>query len=116
MIWADALYLRSVPALMRSLETLDPDRRKGKLLRAISVALLYGYCDYAIELAAAGDGVFTPEEHAVIEGTVRAQGQAHATRFPGRHRLASLFRRLWRACRLPNQGWSVSDAAIGNRD
>jgi FkbM family methyltransferase len=115
-IWADALYLRSVPALMLALEPLDPERRKGKLLRAISVALLYGYCDYALELAAAGRGILAPEEYALIEGRLRSQGQARATRFPGRLRLASLFRRLWRTCRLPNEGWSVSDAAIGNRD
>jgi FkbM family methyltransferase len=114
-VWADALYLRSVPALARMLAPLDPERRKGKLLRAISVALLYGYCDYALELTAAGRDVLTPEEQALVERRLRSQ-QTRATSFPGRQRLASLFRRLWRACRRPNQGWSVSDAAIGNRD
>jgi FkbM family methyltransferase len=114
-IWADALYLRSVPALVRALAPLDPERGRGKLLHAISIALLYGYCDYALELAAAGRDILTPEEQALIERGLKShQARAHA--FPGRRRLASLFRRLWRACRLPNEGWSVSDAAIGNRD
>jgi FkbM family methyltransferase len=114
-IWADALYLRNVPALVRALAPLDPERRKGKLLHTISIALLYGYCDYALDLAAAGPDILTREEQALIERTLKShQARAHA--FPGRRRLASLFRRLWRACRVPNEGWSVSDAAIGNQD
>jgi hypothetical protein len=34
--------------------------------------------------------------------------------FPGRRKLAAAFRRLWKAARPRAEGWSVSDAEIGN--
>lgn len=117
-VWADALYLKSVPALNRSLAALPADIRRSKVLRAISVALLYGYFDYAIEIAATAGSELGTDERAAIERRLRERGEDHGPLplFPGRRRLASAFRRLWRACRVPNEGWSVSDAGIGNRD
>lgn len=117
-VWADALYLKSIPALSATLSQLPPDVRKSKALRAISVALLYGYVDYALDMSAAVSNRFTPEERAVIERRLRERGDHHGPLpvFPGRRRLASGLRRLWKLCRVPNEGWSVSDAGIGNLD
>lgn len=117
-IWADALYLKSVPALQQTLAQVPPHTRKSKVLRAISVALLYGYFDYAIEIAATAGDALSPEERALIDGRIRRRGDDHGPlpMFPGRRRVASAFRRLWKVCRVPNEGWSVSDAGIGNRD
>ena len=117
-VWADALYLKSAPALLQALPQLPPDSRKSKILRAISIALLYGYVDYALEIGAAGGSVFSADERRLIERRLREGGddQGPLPVFPGRRRLASALRRLWKVCRVPNEGWSVSDAGIGNRD
>lgn len=117
-VWADALYLKSIPGLKQTVAQLPPDARKGKVLRAISVALLYGYFDYALEIAAKSDDVFSQEERTLIDHRLRERGEHHGPLppFPGRRRLASALRRLWKICRLPNEGWSVSDAGLGNRD
>jgi FkbM family methyltransferase len=117
-VWADALYLRSVPALAAAAARLPPARRKGKILRAIAIALLYGYVDYALEIAARAHEAFSAEERALIDARLRALGADHGPlpQFPGRRRIASALRRLWKLSRVPNEGWSVSDAGIGNRD
>jgi FkbM family methyltransferase len=117
-IWADALYLKGVPALQRSLAALPAPLRKSKLLRAISVSLLYGYYDYALEIARQAGSTLSPEERALIEQRLRERGAPGEAlpAFPGRRRLAALLRRLWKFCRVRNEGWSVSDAGIGNLD
>ncbi len=117
-IWADALYLKSVPALNRALAARPARERKSKVLRAISIAILYGYFDYALEIAAMVGDVFTVEERAFVERRLREAGGGHGPlpAFPGRRRVASALRRLWKVCRVPNEGWAVSDAEIGNRD
>lgn len=117
-IWADALYLKSVPALETSIAAWPAGDRKSKWLRAMSVAVLYGYYDYALELVRASAAVFTGEERALIERRLRDAGRPRGPvpPFPGRGRVAGALRKLWKMCRLPNEGWSVSDAGIGNVD
>lgn len=117
-IWADALYLKSVPALQAAVAALPAESRKSKVLRAISVALLYGYYDYAIEIAREAGDALPTDERALIDRRLRECGAAHGPvpAFPGRRRLAGALRRLWKICRVPNEGWSVSDAGIGNVD
>ncbi len=117
-IWADALYLKSVPALRAAVATLPAEVQTSKALRAISVALLYGYYDYALEITRDSGGVLTPDERTAIEHSIRQRGERHdpLARLPGRRQLAGALRRMWKRCRLPNEGWSVSDAGIGNLD
>ncbi len=115
-IWADALYLKTVPALLAAVAKLPADLKKSKVLRAISVALLYGYYDYAIAIARQAGAVFPAGERAAIEQRLQPLGPGPAAAFPGRRRLAAALRRLWKTCRIPNEGWSVSDAGIGNVD
>lgn len=117
-IWADALYLRSVPALAAVTAQLPVERRKAKILRAIAITLLYGYVDYALELAASARDVLSADDRKLIDARLRALGADHGPlpMFPGRRKLASALRRLWKLSRVPNEGWSVSDAGIGNRD
>jgi FkbM family methyltransferase len=117
-IWADALYLKSIPALQTAVATLPVDVRKSKVLRAVSVALLYGYYDYAIEIARDAAGVLSDDERAFVERRLRERGAYHGPvpAFPGRGHLAGALRKLWKMCRIPNEGWSVSDAGIGNVD
>lgn len=117
-IWADALYLKSVPALRDAVAAMPQDRQTSKLLRAISVALLYGYYDYALEITRDSGTVFTLDERAAIEQAIRRRGERPdpLAAMPGRRQLAGALRRLWKRLRVRNEGWSVSDAGIGNLD
>ena len=113
-VWADALYLKSVPALSAATTALDSAVSNSKWLRAISIALLYGYFDYALEIARAGP--FSPDERAVIEQRLHEGGghQAALPRFPGKRPVAAALRRLWKLCLDSDDAWSVSDAELGN--
>jgi FkbM family methyltransferase len=114
-IWADALYLKSIPALAAATGRLDPAVRKSKWLKAVSIALLYGYFDYALEIAHASDSL-DAEERAVVEGRLREAGehQAALPKFPGKRPVAAALRRLSKLCVDPDDAWSVSDAELGN--
>jgi hypothetical protein len=116
MIWADALYLKSLPALHATVADLDPTLRKGKVLRAMSISLLYGYRDYALEIAREAGDVFSADERAAIEQRLREHVGRRNVRFPGRRILAAALHRLWKVCRPRDDSWSVSKAGLGNRD
>jgi FkbM family methyltransferase len=115
-IWADALYLKSVTALRATVARLDPERRQSKLLRALSIALLYGYGDYALQMTGDLGDLWTAGEGAAIEQQLRAHADPHGSlpKFPGRRHLAAALRRLWERCREPHEAWSISDADLGN--
>jgi FkbM family methyltransferase len=115
-IWADALYLKGTPALSAGLAPLGPELRKSKVLRAVSISLLYGYYDYALEIVRVAGDVLAADERRVIEQRLR-ESSAHGgvlSQFPGRRRLALALRRLWKTCVPRDDAWSVSDAEIGN--
>jgi FkbM family methyltransferase len=114
-IWADALYLKSIPALTAAIARLDPAVRKIKWLKAVSIALLYGYFDYALEIAHASDSL-DAEERSIIERRLHEAGtrQAALPRFPGKRPVAAALRRLWKLCLDSDDAWSVSDAELGN--
>ena len=115
-IWADALYLKSVAALGGALSAAGGDRRRSKLLKAISIALLYGYADYALELVRRLGAAWAPSEAGEIERTLRAQTVTRDSlgNVPGRRQLSAGVRRLWRLLREPSRAWSVSDPDLGN--
>jgi FkbM family methyltransferase len=115
-VWADALYLKGLPALRSMLAALDPSYRRSKLLKAITVALLYGYFDYALEVARESGGALTPDDRLVVESRLRAEGSRKGplARWPGRRRLALASHWLWRMLVPKDDAWSVSDAKLGN--
>jgi FkbM family methyltransferase len=114
-VWADALYFRTVAGWRSALEGMDASARRSKVLRAMSVALLYGYVDYALALAHAFGDVFTGDERAIIATRLAAFGPADILpAFPGRQPLALAFRRLWRLFQPRAKGWSISDSDVGN--
>lgn len=116
LMWADALYLKDIASLKQNLERLDPENRRAKVLRAIAVSLVYGYCDYALEIAAETEAVFDPDDRLVIADSLRAIGRNERgrTNFPGRKLLASIFHRLWRLTVPDAEGWSLGGARLGN--
>jgi FkbM family methyltransferase len=114
-IWADALYLKAMPALRATVSVLAPDDQKSKVLRALSIALLYGYYDYALEIVRDA-AALSPDERSFVEQQLR-QGAGPSKpiiRFPGRRHLAAVLHRLWRMARQRDDAWSVSDPRLGN--
>jgi FkbM family methyltransferase len=114
-IWADALYFKSLPALREAVAKLDPALQESKLLRALSISLLYGYCDYALEITREAGDVLAPDERATIEQRLRESGGRQGRKFPGRRHLAAALHRLWRLCLQRDDAWSVSKATLGNQ-
>lgn len=115
-VWADALYLKDIAALTRNLESLDADTRRSKVLRAISVSLLYGYWDYALEIALQTGDEFPPDERAILIDSLRRSGSAGRTTrlLPARRFLSAVFNRLLKLTRPTTDDWSVGGAALGN--
>ena len=114
-IWADALYLKSLPDLMAMTRPLPAEARKAKLLKTISVAVLYGYLDFAIEIARAPDAELTAAERRLTE-TRLTENTAPRGALPGQDRMTGALRRLVKVTEKPYEGWSVSDPDLGNPD
>jgi len=117
-IWGDALYLKTVPALQAWLPGLDLEGRQSKVLRALSVALLYGYVDYALDIAASTSATWTEDEFTAIERALRAADEpgGSLSKLPGSRQLGAALGRLREELREPAEGWSVSDPELGNRE
>lgn len=117
-IWADALYLKSLRALQTGIAQVESEQKKSKVLKAMTISLLYGYADYVLEIWRGTADLWTVEESAAIEQQLRARQvrQGWLPKLPGRRALATALHRLWKRCREPNDGWSISDPDLGNVD
>jgi FkbM family methyltransferase len=116
LVWADALYLKDIAGLRRNVASHPAELAKSKLLRAMSVALLYGYWDYAFDIARDTAACFSPDEHAAILDGLRRSGSARRRwQVPGRHMLAAIFHRLWKLAQPDATGWSVGGSTLGNK-
>ena len=117
-VWADALYLKGLPALRATVQRSAPEARKAKALKAVSVALLYGYADYALDIVRETTAVLTADERSIIEKRVRASGRRRVTlpQFPGKRLVRGALHRFWNLCRERDEGWAISGAKLGNPD
>ena len=114
--WADALYFRTPSAFAATLASLPPDLARSKVLRALSISLLYGYSDLALDVMGSC-AALDADDRLVIESRIREAGKAGALNgFPGRRFVAAALRRLWRLAVPRDAGWSVSRSEIGNLD
>ena len=115
-IWADALYLKGPAAFQALLVALDPEGQRSKVLRAISICVLYGYYDYALEISRMAGGALSPEDRSLIERQLHEGDESNQrlSNLPGRRQLAAALHRLWKLLAPRPEGWSVSDAELGN--
>ena len=115
MIWADALYFRTLPSLSALLAAQTGEARAAKLLKTLSSTILYGYYDYALEIVRQDEDSLPAEQRSAIEGLLRQQiGAGAMQNIPGRRQVAAAAHRLWKLSADRNDAWSISDAELGN--
>lgn len=119
LVFGDALYLKTEKAFRSQLEALaNAEERRSKLLRALSVCLLYGYFDYAIELFEPNRGLLERDAAEAVAVQLRwcVPFSARLPQFRGRGWLSHLFYRLHRALYPAVGGWGSGERNIGNLD
>lgn len=95
LVFADALYFKTYEAFRDGIRAMDGTWQKAKILKAISVCLIYNKVDYAIYLCdkAAGDNMLSSSERDIIFKAIYRRQRG--IKFKGRYRLANLLRRLY---------------------
>lgn len=116
--FGDALYLKTEAALKTQLQAALAREHdaSSKLLRALSVCLLYGYRDYAIELLSENSVLLDASMAHSIDAQLRSDIRL-STRLPhfrGRGWLSHLFYRLHRALYPTVGGWASGGRHLGN--
>jgi FkbM family methyltransferase len=121
LIYVDALYLKPFERLF-AVEQLssEPEYGKAKVLKALSISLIYGYVDYTLELleqAGAAKILSTSEKDLIsrrISEPWRKQWQLPSFRGRGRiERFLGLLNRLFTK-RSP-WSWIAADSELGNK-
>jgi FkbM family methyltransferase len=118
-IFADALYIRTPEGISLVLEkTNDEISKKSKALRALSVCVLYGYLDYALEVFETTSELFSEEEKRVFLASVTSDVpfSNKIPHFPGKRRIALAFYALYSMFRPTHHGWATSANVLGNLD
>ncbi len=70
-VWAETIYLRTADAIRRDITMADAGLGLSHLAKAVTVALLYGFPDFALALIAECAGVVATEHAAQLETAVR---------------------------------------------
>ena len=116
-VWADALYLKTLPAISGVIAERAPEARKKQASPTRCPSLV-------VRLSRPRARARTRERRCALDEGGRAHRGAHHGRgpprdtgsvVPGRRQLAAIFKRLWETCRPPAEGWSISDSEVGNR-
>ena len=118
-VFADALYFRSPDQLQKKFSNIkDEVLLKSKILHSISIAILYGYIDYALEVFEKQKSVFTEEESRTLLTRLKRSKcfSAMIPWFPGRGKVAKLFKKLYNTFRYTYKGWVVTEEFLGNLD
>jgi len=119
LIFANALYLLGLNDFRKRLDRVQDDMLlKSKILKFITVALLYGYADYALEICEREKKVFSEKEAELLFKEIRKKKSlsARMPRFPGMGRIARLFKKLYNILRYSYNGWATNEEFLGNLD
>lgn len=117
LIFADALYLSSVDSLNAKFSKItDLKIKKAKILKAVSIALLYGYVDYALEIFKANVDFFDDTEKNCFKKEMekRVNVSTKMPDFPGRGKIAKLFKKISRFFQPSYNDWAMSQGELGN--
>jgi len=114
-IYGDVLYFRTTQSFFKLLEQYpDPVVKKSKLLKAVSIALLYGHLDYGIELLSAGvaDALFDQDERTLVNAFINRQKNTEVflleklPDFKGKHRAQLFITQLINMFKKKKDRWS----------
>lgn len=116
LVFADALYLKDVDIFLENLDRIQNGLlRKSKVLRAISICVLYGYYDYALELFESRKNEFNQKESRLFNIFLK-KNISLSNRIPnfrGRDRIASILEALYRIF-TKRHDWAESGKSLGN--
>ncbi len=116
-IFADALYMREANSFENTLDMFEDDvLKKSKVLRAVSICILYGYLDYAFEIFNQKSDLFNNNEIQLFKRCIERNVPlvSKIPNFPGRGAMASVLYRLYRFFRLSHKGWATGGNVLGN--
>ncbi len=113
-VFADALYFRRLEECQCFFRDPNDIDQRSKLLRCLSICLLYGYIDYALELVNRYAILFADDERTRMLQSLRAEVplSSRIPNFRGRRRIANLLHAVWRFVR-PSE-WSTCARVLGN--
>lgn len=97
LVYADALYFKQTQRLQDTIRLLEVNRAKSKLLRSLSICLIYGFLDYALDLLdIIGPNYFSEREIKNLNLHIRSQSPfaRRLPNFPMRNQLAIFFFKL----------------------
>lgn len=119
LVFADALYLKTPGAVGELLREIDAhEERQAKLVRALTVCLLYGYADLALDLFHAHRGLLDAQEDRTVHELLTSGTHVsyRIPQFRGRGWLSNLLLRLSLALRPSVGGWGTGARHLGNID
>lgn len=118
LVFGEALYLRDAADVARILGSYaDPAERRAKAARALAVAIVFGYLDYAEEVfeAVADDLTEGQREEFRRAAVSSVTLSTRIPAFPGRGRIAGVLYSAYRFLDPPLRGWATSGRRLGNR-
>ncbi|MFQ5714746.1 MAG: FkbM family methyltransferase [Candidatus Scalinduaceae bacterium] len=121
LIFGNALYLRESGNFNIVIDSIqDSFKRKSKVLKAISICILYGYFDYAMELLSMSINIFDKDEYKAIEKRIKhsIRFESMIPHFKGKGLMLNIISSmLYSALEIvkPNHnGWAITDRKLGN--
>jgi FkbM family methyltransferase len=112
----DALYFKKIEPFYKNLTKIQYKTIiKSKVVKAISICIIYGYHDYALQMAEYTSALFNPSEveflKVQIQSTIR--NGRKIPDFRGRGRIAQICYTLGKFIEHPS--WAAGDQDLGNR-
>lgn len=102
-VFADAIYLKTIESLDVTLrKAQDNDLTKAKVLKALSICILYDHRDYALEVIEANHGFFQQKERELLVKAIQGRcpfASVLATKIPkfrGRGKVSNAFYLFWK--------------------
>lgn len=117
LIFADSVYflnLKRLKSLINNIE--NANERKAKVLKAISIALLYGYSDYALAIFQQHETIFSDREVSAFYDMIykKIGFWARIPDFRGKIKLAKVFFFLFNLFRPTHNRWATTGEELGN--
>ncbi len=117
LMFGNALYFKKTEDFVNVIDGIqDKYAKKTKVLKAVSICLLYGYIDYALELFYMIHTVFDKHERQIIEKMIKrnVRYESKIPHFKGKHLIASIFNYFYEVWKPTHDRWATVDRKLGN--